>query len=101
MPGNSVYWVRFRNYDNDGSILRVNGSEIINDWNSDRSSPAYETSGWIQLTGGRTYSYERLFHHQSNQCSGCWFGDTANLKQEWEIWGYSGWSIMNIQNDFE
>ena len=102
MPGNPgvTYWVRFRNYDNDGSILRVNGSEIINDWNANRHYPEYKTSGWILLVGGQTYSYERFFHHQSNEGGG-WFGDLANLRQEWEIWNYRGWSTMNIQNDFE
>ncbi len=89
-PGTS-YSVRFRNHDDDGSILKINGVEIINDW-SGLHPPAHRYSGWRTLVGGQSYSYERLFSE---------WGGGAVLRQEWYIWGLHDWKYMNIGNDFE
>ena len=89
-PGTS-YSVRFRNHDDDGSILKINGVEIINDW-SGLHPPAHRYSGWRTLVVGQSYSYERLFSE---------WGGGAVLRQEWYIWGLHDWKYMNIGNDFE
>ena len=92
MPGilGRTYTVEFRNHDDDGSLLKIDGTTIIDDW-SGHHPPVYKT-GSIKLVGGEVYSYERLWSE--------WYGG-AVMRQQWKISGFhSDWKIMNGSNDF-
>lgn len=86
--GDSVT-VTFYNQDDDGSILKIDGTTVIDDW-SGVHPPATRT-GTITLQAGETYSYERWFAE--------WTGG-AVLRQLWYVPGYHGsWTWLSATHD--
>jgi len=71
--GDSVT-VTFYNQDDDGSLLKIDGTTVIDDW-SGLHAPATRT-GTITLQAGETYTYERWFSE--------WSGG-AVLRQIWDV----------------
>lgn len=71
--GDSVT-VTFYNQDDDGSLLKIDGTTVIDDW-SGLHAPATRT-GTITLQAGETYTYERWFSE--------WSGG-AVLRQLWYV----------------
>jgi hypothetical protein len=71
--GDSVT-VTFYNQDDDGSLLKIDGTTVIDDW-SGLHAPATRT-GTITLQAGETYTYERWFSE--------WAGG-AVLRQIWDV----------------
>ena len=97
MPGTvgTTYTVTFLNQDDDGSITKVgpvggSTTTVVNDW-SGQHPPANRT-GSINLVGGTTYYYERLFSE---------WGGGAVMRQYWYIPGvHGGYTIMNGDTNF-
>ena len=90
MPGtNGVqYDVSFYNDDDDGTLLKIDNQEIVNEW----GSLVNETTQTTHLIGGQTYFFERFFSE--------WEGG-ARLVQKWKISGvHDDYVFMNGQNDF-
>jgi hypothetical protein len=86
--GDSVT-VTFYNQDDDGSILKIDGTTVIDDW-SGLHPPATRT-GTITLQAGETYSYERWFAE--------WTGG-AVLRQMWLVPGYHGsWTWVSATHN--
>jgi hypothetical protein len=71
--GDSVT-VTFYNQDDDGSILKIDGTTVINDW-SGLHAPTTR-SGTITLQAGETYTYERWMSE---------WGGGAVLRQLWYV----------------
>ena len=97
MPGTvgTTYTVTFLNQDDDGSMTMVgpvggSTTTVINDWSGQH--PPANMSGSINLVGGTTYYYERLFSE---------WGGGAVMRQYWYIPGvHGGWTIMNGTTNF-
>lgn len=97
MPGTvgTTYTVTFLNQDDDGSITKVgpvggSTTTVINDWSG--LHPPQSMTGSINLVGGTTYYYERLYSE---------WGGGAVMRQYWYIAGvHGGWTIMNGNTDF-
>ena len=86
--GDSVT-VTFYNQDDDGSLLKIDGTTVIDDW-SGLHSPATR-SGTITLQAGETYSYERWFAE---------WGGGAVLRQLWLVPGYHGsWTWVSATHN--
>jgi hypothetical protein len=86
--GDSVT-VTFYNQDDDGSILKIDGTTVIDDW-SGLHSPSTR-SGTITLQAGETYSYERWFAE---------WGGGAVLRQMWLVPGYHGsWTWVSATHN--
>src|SRR5210317_1430212 len=86
--GDSVT-VTFYNQDDDGSILKIDGTTVIDDW-SGLHSPSTR-SGTITLQAGETYSYERWFAE---------WGGGAVLRQLWLVPGYHGsWTWVSATHN--
>lgn len=86
--GDSVT-VTFYNQDDDGSILKIDGTTVIDDW-SGLHSPSTR-SGTITLQAGETYRYERWFAE--------WTGG-AVLRQLWQVPGYHGsWTWVSATHN--
>ena len=81
MPGTAgqSYTVYFLNQDDDGSILKIGGTTVIDDW-SGLHAPS-NRGGSINLIGGQTYTYERFFSE---------WGGGAVMRQLWQIYGIHG-----------
>ena len=87
MPGtNGVqYDVSFYNND-DGTLLKIDNQEIVNEW----GSLVNETTETTPLIGGQTYFFERFLSE--------WAGG-ARLIQKWNIDGiHNNEVFMNRQN---
>ena len=97
MPGTvgTTYTVTFLNQDDDGSMTMVgpvggSTTTVINDWSGQH--PPANMQGSINLVGGTTYYYERLFSE---------WGGGAVMRQYWYIPGvHGGWTIMNGDTNF-
>ena len=97
MPGTvgTTYTVTFLNQDDDGSMTMVgpvggSTTTVINDWSGQH--PPENRPGNINLVGGTTYYYERLFSE---------WGGGAVMRQYWYIPGvHGGWTIMNGDTNF-
>jgi len=92
MPGNEGqnYTVYFQNYDDDGSILKIDNVSVIDDWNGVHGIT--EKLGSITLVGGNSYFFERYFNERDG---------AAVMSQKWKIVGiHSDYIFMNGQNDF-
>jgi len=92
MPGNEGenYTVDFQNYDDDGSILKIDNVLVIDDWNGVHGIT--EKLGSITLVGGNSYFFERYFNERDG---------AAVMSQKWKIVGiHSDYIFMNGQNDF-
>jgi hypothetical protein len=86
--GDSVT-VTFYNQDDDGSLLKIDGTTVIDDW-SGLHSPSTRT-GTITLQAGETYRYERWFAE--------WTGG-AVLRQLWQVPGYHGsWTWVSATHN--
>ncbi len=86
--GDSVT-VTFYNQDDDGSLLKIDGTTVIDDW-SGLHAPATRT-GTITLQAGETYSYERWFAE---------WGGGAVLRQLWLVPGYHGsWTYVSATHN--
>ena len=86
--GDSVT-VTFYNQDDDGSLLKIDGTTVIDDW-SGLHSPSTR-SGTITLQAGETYRYERWFAE--------WTGG-AVLRQLWQVPGYHGsWTWVSATHN--
>ena len=86
--GDSVT-VTFYNQDDDGSLLKIDGTTVIDDW-SGLHGPATR-SGTITLQAGETYSYERWFAE---------WGGGAVLRQLWLVPGYHGsWTWVSATHN--
>jgi hypothetical protein len=86
--GDSVT-VTFYNQDDDGSLLKIDGTTVIDDW-SGLHAPATR-SGTITLQAGETYSYERWFAE---------WGGGAVLRQMWLVPGYHGsWTWVSATHN--
>lgn len=86
--GDSVT-VTFYNQDDDGSILKIDGTTVIDDW-SGVHPPATRT-GTITLQAGETYSYERWMSE---------WGGGAVLRQLWYVPGYHGsWTWVSATHN--
>jgi len=71
--GDSVT-VTFYNQDDDGSLLKIDGTTVIDDW-SGLHAPTTR-SGTVTLQAGETYTYERWFSE---------WGGGAVLRQLWYV----------------
>ncbi|MFZ9115045.1 MAG: hypothetical protein ACO24D_18170, partial [bacterium] len=96
MPGNTGqnYSVYFQNNDDDGSILKIGGSILIDDWSGIHGvdDPNSIKGTTRTLVGGETYFFERLMNERDGG---------AALNQRWKIVGiHSDYIFMNGQNDF-
>ena len=97
MPGTvgTTYSVTFLNQDDDGSITKVgpvggSTTTVVDDWSGQH--PPANRQGSINLVGGTTYYYERLFSE---------WGGGAVMRQYWYIPGvHGGWTIMNGDTNF-
>ena len=97
MPGTvgTTYTVTFLNQDDDGSITKVgpvggSTTTVVDDWSGQH--PPANRQGSINLVGGTTYYYERLFSE---------WGGGAVMRQYWYIPGvHGGWTIMNGTTNF-
>ena len=86
--GDSVT-VTFYNQDDDGSLLKIDGTTVIDDW-SGLHAPATR-SGTITLQAGETYSYERWMSE---------WGGGAVLRQLWLVPGYHGsWTWVSATHN--
>ena len=86
--GDSVT-VTFYNQDDDGSLLKIDGITVIDDWSG--LHPPATRSGTITLQAGETYSYERWFAE--------WTGG-AVLRQLWDVPGYhASWTWVSATYD--
>jgi hypothetical protein len=86
--GDSVT-VTFYNQDDDGSILKIDGTTVIDDWSG--LHPPSTRSGTITLQAGETYSYERWMSE--------WTGG-AVLRQLWQVPGYHGsWTYVSATHN--
>jgi len=89
MPGTNgiQYDVSFYNNDDDGTLLKIDNQEIVNEW----GSLVNETTETTPLIGGQTYFFERFFSE--------WAGG-ARLIQKWNIDGiHNNEVFVNGQND--
>ena len=97
MPGTvgTTYTVTFLNQDDDGSITKVgpvggSTTTVVDDWSG--LHPPANRQGSINLVGGTTYYYERLFSE---------WGGGAVMRQYWYIPGvHGGYTIMNGDTNF-
>ncbi len=97
MPGTvgTTYTVYFLNQDDDGSITKVgpvggSTTTVIDDWSG--LHPPQSMTGQINLVGGTTYYYERLYSE---------WGGGAVMRQYWYVPNVHGsWTIMNGNTNF-
>ena len=86
MPGISGT-VLFRNHDDDGSRTIIDGSIIIENWNSQNGLGFQDNS--TMLNGGETYYFERLHNNT---------GGPAHLRQYWQHGNMTEPTIMSGQD---
>jgi hypothetical protein len=75
-PGSGSKTVTFYNSADDGFVLKVNGTTVINNW-VEQGNAYYNSTGSITLTGGQTYSIDIWYYENGGGAAAMLYWNTG------------------------
>jgi len=76
-PGSGSKTVYFYNSADDGFVLKINGTTVINNW-VEQGNAYYNSSGSITLTGGQVYSIDVWYYENGGGAAAMLFWNTGS-----------------------